>query len=316
RNRAPRHARRARNKRPADRAFPRRPHRRHLRGPHFRRHPRRPLRQTERDRGGRLRPGAHHRRGVFPLRGGRARHGRLALRRNLPARRSGHRQAGGSRARCRRAAFRASLRRPARRQTAAIAASPGTGQTSPLSRTAAEGTMNDDLGKRMSERMTKSEREQTSPDSEPRDAATLILIDRADATKPKVLLGRRHASHKFMPGKFVFPGGRIEAFDAKMTAVSELHPDMQKKLTARVANDSSDYARGFPLAAIRETAEETGLLLGVRRNEPPKVPGDIWAEFAEARVHPDLANIHFIARAITPPRRPRRFDTRFFTADA
>jgi len=176
--------------------------------------------------------------------------------------------------------------------------------------------MNDDLGKRMSERMTKSEREQTSPDSEPRDAATLILIDRADATKPKVLLGRRHASHKFMPGKFVFPGGRIEAFDAKMTAVSELHPDMQKKLTARVANDSSDYARGFPLAAIRETAEETGLLLGVRRNEPPKVPGDIWAEFAEARVHPDLANIHFIARAITPPRRPRRFDTRFFTADA
>jgi hypothetical protein len=49
---------------------------------------------------------------------------------------------------------------------------------------------------------------------------------------------------------------------------------------------------------------------------PPASPGDIWAEFAKARVHPDLANIHFIARAITPPRRPRRFDTRFFTADA
>ena len=45
------------------------------------------------------------------------------------------------------------------------------------------------------------------------------------------------------------------------------------------------------------------------------MPGEIWAEFAKARVHPDLGNIHFIARAITPPRRPKRFDTRFFTAD-
>ena len=63
-------------------------------------------------------------------------------------------------------------------------------------------------------------------------------------------------------------------------------------------------------------AEETGLLLGVTRDEPPQVPGEIWHEFAKAKVHPDLGNIHFIARAITPPRRPRRFDTRFFTADA
>jgi len=46
------------------------------------------------------------------------------------------------------------------------------------------------------------------------------------------------------------------------------------------------------------------------------VPGDIWAEFAKAKIHPDLAQVHFIARAITPPRRPKRFDTRFFTADA
>ena len=54
--------------------------------------------------------------------------------------------------------------------------------------------------------MTKSERDQTFADSEPRDAATLMLIDRTDAAKPKVLLGRRHDGHKFMPGKFVFPG--------------------------------------------------------------------------------------------------------------
>jgi 8-oxo-dGTP pyrophosphatase MutT (NUDIX family) len=172
-----------------------------------------------------------------------------------------------------------------------------------------------DLGQRMTERMTKSERDQTSPDSEPRDAATLMLIDRT-GDKPKVLLGRRHAAHKFMPGKFVFPGGRIEALDAKMSAVSELHPDTQKKLNERVATPGPAYARAFALAAVREMAEETGLLLGVKRDQPPQTPGEIWAEFAKARVHPDLGNIHFIARAITPPRRPRRFDTRFFTADA
>jgi 8-oxo-dGTP pyrophosphatase MutT (NUDIX family) len=142
-----------------------------------------------------------------------------------------------------------------------------------------------------------------------------MLIDRS-GSEPKVLLGRRHAGHKFMPGKFVFPGGRIEPLDRQMSAVSELHPDTQNKLNERVVSPSADYGRAFALAAVRETAEETGLLLGVKRDEPPKTPGEIWAEFAKAKVHPDLGNIHFIARAITPPRRPRRFDTRFFTADA
>jgi 8-oxo-dGTP pyrophosphatase MutT (NUDIX family) len=174
--------------------------------------------------------------------------------------------------------------------------------------------LNSNLGKAMTDRLTTTERDQSSPDSEPRDAATLMLIDRA-GPKPKVLLGRRHHSHKFMPGKFVFPGGRIEPQDRAMSAASELHADAQKKLLERVATPSADYARSFPLAAVRELAEETGLLLGVKRDAAPAVPGDIWAEFAKAKVHPDLAHIHFIARAITPPKRPRRFDTRFFTAD-
>jgi 8-oxo-dGTP pyrophosphatase MutT (NUDIX family) len=175
--------------------------------------------------------------------------------------------------------------------------------------------MTTDLGQRMTERMTKSERDQSFPDSEPRDAATLMLIDRSGA-KPKVLLGRRHAGHKFMPGKFVFPGGRIEALDRVMPAATELHPDTQKKLLERVQNPGDAFARGAALAAVREMAEETGLLLGVKRDQPAAVPGEIWADFAKTNVHPDLAQIHFIARAITPPRRPKRFDTRFFTADA
>jgi len=175
--------------------------------------------------------------------------------------------------------------------------------------------MTKDFGKLMSELMTTAERDTSFPDSEPRDAATLMLIDRS-GPKPTILLGRRHAGHKFMPGKFVFPGGRIEPLDRQMTSVSELHPDALGKLMERVAQPSVEFARAFPLAAVRETAEETGLLLGVKRDQPPRVPGEIWAEFAKASVHPDLGKIHFIARAITPPRRPRRFDTRFFTADA
>ena len=80
--RAARHEGRARDQRPADRAFSRRPHRRHLRGPHLRRHPRRPVRQTGRHRRRRLHAGAHHRRRIFPLRGGAARHGRQPQRRD------------------------------------------------------------------------------------------------------------------------------------------------------------------------------------------------------------------------------------------
>jgi 8-oxo-dGTP pyrophosphatase MutT (NUDIX family) len=175
--------------------------------------------------------------------------------------------------------------------------------------------MTDDLGQTLTDRMTNQERDQSSPDSVPRDAATLMLIDRA-GPQPKVLLGRRHDAHKFMPGKFVFPGGRIEALDRTMTAETELHPDTQEKLLVRVPDPSAELARGFALAAVREMAEETGLLLGNKRDTAPSVPGDIWTEFAKAKVHPDLAHIHFIARAITPPKRPKRFDTRFFTADA
>src|SRR6266849_4443685 len=162
----------------------------------------------------------------------------------------------------------------------------------------------------LAEHLTRTERDQSFPYLRPKDAATIILIDRSGA-EPKVLMGRRHHGHKFMPGKFVFPGGRIEALDRAMTALSELHPDMQTKLMERVPEPSAQLARAFALAAIRETAEETGLLLGVKRDTPPVVPGEIWTEFAKAKVHPDLGQIHFIARAITPPRRPRRFDTRF-----
>jgi 8-oxo-dGTP pyrophosphatase MutT (NUDIX family) len=150
------------------------------------------------------------------------------------------------------------------------------------------------------------------PNIRPKDAATLIILDRTGAV-PKVLMGRRHEGHVFMPGTFVFPGGRVEPSDAMMPSASELHAEAGAKL---MQDTTARKARALALAAVRETFEETGLMLGVKREPRPTAPNGLWAAFAEASVYPDLAALHFIARAITPPRLARRFDTRFFAVDA
>lgn len=164
-------------------------------------------------------------------------------------------------------------------------------------------------------RMNEIERDLTSDYVRPKDAATLILVDRSQPV-PKVLLGKRHQRHKFMPGRFVFPGGRVDPIDKLMPVARPLDSHAQAHLMKRVQRASAAKAQAFALAAVRETFEETGLLLGVRSPEALKVPDGPWAAFAEARILPDLGTLHFIGRAITPPGRPRRFDARFFTADA
>jgi 8-oxo-dGTP pyrophosphatase MutT (NUDIX family) len=168
---------------------------------------------------------------------------------------------------------------------------------------------------RFVKRMNEVERDLTSPYVRPKDAATLILVDRS-ARSPKVLLGKRHARHKFMPGKFVFPGGRVDPADKLMPVAQELDPHAQAHLMKRLQRPSAAKARAFALAAIRETFEETGLLLGVRSDVVAKVPSGPWTAFADTKVLPDLSMLRFIGRAITPPGRPRRFDARFFTMDA
>src|SRR5215510_14149041 len=99
------------------------------------------------------------------------------------------------------------------------------------------------------------------PNVRPRDAATMIIIDRG-APSPQVLLGRRHQGHKFMPGKFVFPGGRVEPLDRKMAASAHLDPRVEQRLMNRAQRTSAAHARALVMAAIRETFEETGILLG------------------------------------------------------
>src|SRR5665213_1060866 len=121
------------------------------------------------------------------------------------------------------------------------------------------------------------------PYRRPVDAATLILVDRTGAI-PKVLVGKRHDKVVFMPGKFVFPGGRVDKTDNRIPVAAPISRELEANLLKGQPKITPSRARSLAVAAIREACEETGLFL--------------------------------IARAITPPGRVRRFDTRFFTADA
>ena len=163
--------------------------------------------------------------------------------------------------------------------------------------------------------LSKDARERKWPNVVPRDAATLILLDRS-GPEPKVLMGRRHPGLKFMPGKYVFPGGRIEPGDRDMHCAGELPEALAPRLLEGPGRPGRAKARALALAAIRETFEETGILLGRRAAATAPLPEGPWRDFAAHGVLPDLSRLHFVARAITPPRRPKRFDTRFFTLDA
>jgi 8-oxo-dGTP pyrophosphatase MutT (NUDIX family) len=141
-----------------------------------------------------------------------------------------------------------------------------------------------------------------------RDAATVILW-RAGGTGPEVLMGQRGAGAAFMPSKFVFPGGAVDAADAALPLADPLDPDCARRLTVPGAPLPATLAA----TAIRETWEETGLVLGRRRAGPadPQAPWPGWEGLV-----PSAAGLRFVFRAITPPGRPRRFDARFFLADA
>ena len=143
----------------------------------------------------------------------------------------------------------------------------------------------------------------------PKDAAALVLIDDAGHA-PRVLLGKRRADLKFMPGQFVFPGGRREPSDARTSIASNLLENDARLIAAGVGpKGTRARATALAVAALREFYEETGFIIG---KASAKLPD--WADFAAAKLAPDLAAMRYLARAITPPGRTRRFDTRFFIA--
>jgi 8-oxo-dGTP pyrophosphatase MutT (NUDIX family) len=146
----------------------------------------------------------------------------------------------------------------------------------------------------------------------PKDAATLVLV-RRDHDRPRVLMGQRHGNMAFMANKYVFPGGRIDPGDMRIPVASELRPEVAARASHGV---SAARARGLALAAIRETFEETGILLGERAEKVPPPRAPAWKAFFAHKIMPRLDGLEMIARAITPPNRTRRFDARFFMADA
>ena len=146
-------------------------------------------------------------------------------------------------------------------------------------------------------KLNEDEKPFDKPDAEkpkatrPRDAATLILVRGGR----EVMMGQRSKGHVFMPDKWVFPGGRVDPGDARAKAATEL--TAQTEALLKKGTISRRPPRAFALAATRETLEETGLTVGGLSG-------------------PELDKLSFVARAITPPYRPRRFDARFFMADA
>lgn len=128
------------------------------------------------------------------------------------------------------------------------------------------------------------------PSPRPKDAATLILVRGGR----EVLMGQRAKGHVFFPDKWVFPGGRLDPGDSRAPAAAELTPETEALLRLRGAKRPP---RAYALAAVRETREEAGLVVGGAGG-------------------PELDKLALVCRAITPPIRPRRFDARFFLADA
>jgi 8-oxo-dGTP pyrophosphatase MutT (NUDIX family) len=147
-----------------------------------------------------------------------------------------------------------------------------------------------------------------------RDAATLILLRHNEDGAPQVLMGQRGAGAVFMPGKFVFPGGAVDKGDLTIAAEPPRDAETRRRLAV---GTEPDMARALPLAAVRELWEETGLRLG---RPDPRAPDlavpDEWRGFFAAGLVPDPAPLRLVFRAVTPPGRPRRFDARFFLADA
>lgn len=148
-----------------------------------------------------------------------------------------------------------------------------------------------------------------------RDAATVIVV-RDLRSEPRILMGQRGSKAAFMPNKFVFPGGAVDAGDYSVPLASTLSEQCRTRLTEDLRPETPETAvNALAVAAIRELWEETGLILGAK-GRWTITPSEDWKDYAETGHLPSAAGMQFVFRAITPPGRPRRFDARFFLINA
>ena len=139
----------------------------------------------------------------------------------------------------------------------------------------------------------------------PRDAASLILL-RGEGRALEVLAGRRPLHVKFMPGVYVFPGGAIDPPDRVAWCVESGTESLGPRL-ARCAR-----------AAVRETWEEAGVLVGRAAAAPPPAASPaapIEQAYRERGLVAAMDLLTYVGRAITPSHSFRRFNTRFFLGD-
>lgn len=116
------------------------------------------------------------------------------------------------------------------------------------------------------------------------------------------MMGRRPVKASFIPDAFVFPGGRVDATDRSIAISRPLPQKTHEQLRTHGAANR-DMARTLATTALRETYEETGLIIGPD------------ADNGELPFRPDHAGLHFLGRAITPSQSPIRFHARFFIVD-
>lgn len=159
-----------------------------------------------------------------------------------------------------------------------------------------------------------------------RDASTVVIVneERGDT---EILMMKRPGTMKFAAGAYVFPGGRVDEADSDPRI--GWHGTSPEEFGAKLGA-SPDAARALVVAAVRETYEESGILLAGTPDGEPVIPsGPEWdADCAAVRTgelsFPDLLAARGLvilasrivpwARWITPVVEPRRYDTRFFAA--
>jgi 8-oxo-dGTP pyrophosphatase MutT (NUDIX family) len=159
------------------------------------------------------------------------------------------------------------------------------------------------------------------------DVAPDTMAPSAIGRDIQVLMLRRTAAMKFAPGAYVFPGGSVDSAD--YGAEVGWHGPSPAEFGARLGA-SAEVARALVCAAVRETFEESGVLLAGAPDGPLPAPsGPSWEADRMAVASGTLTLAELLsrrglvlradllvpwARWITPEGEPRRFDARFFAA--